>query len=251
MAILSFLAAYWIWVALAAFVFVVVAPSIRIIGPTEVGLVTKRFSFRKLPDDNPIALRAEAGYQADLLMPGWRFKFWVVYAVEKHPWVQVRAGEIGVVVAQVGRALPIGAKSAESVGELNLISDLRAWLKAGGQKGVQRPVLPPGSLMPVHPVGFIVITRDRVYGLPVAHEFQRLQARGRLTHESFGLDENQLRVTVIAPDSAGSGGLIDTCGIVTSLEGQPLPSGARQSPVASASSTTSRSWRATAPPIRR
>ena len=60
------------------FVLVVfVLPSIRIIGPTEVGLVTKRFSFRKLPDDNPIAFHGEAGYQADLLMPGWRFKFWV------------------------------------------------------------------------------------------------------------------------------------------------------------------------------
>ena len=58
------------------------------------------------PDDNPIAFHGEAGYQADLLMPGWHFKFWVIYAVEKHPWVQVRAGEIGVVVAQVGRPLP-------------------------------------------------------------------------------------------------------------------------------------------------
>ncbi|MCX7426457.1 MAG: SPFH domain-containing protein, partial [Planctomycetia bacterium] len=226
MTILSFLAAHWLWTTLAALLVVLVVPSIRIIGPTEVGLVTKRFSLRRLPDDNPIAFRAEAGYQADLLMPGWRFKFWVVYAVEKHPWVQVRAGEIGVIVAQAGRALPIGAKSAESVGELNLISDLRAWLKAGGQKGVQRPVLPPGSLMPVHPVGFVVITRERVYGVPVAHEFQRLQAHGRLTHESFGLSAEQLKVTVIAPDSAGSGGLVDTCGIVTSLEGQPLPSGA-------------------------
>jgi regulator of protease activity HflC (stomatin/prohibitin superfamily) len=226
MAILSFLAEHWHWTALAVFIVVLVVPSIRIIGPTELGLVTKRFSWKKLPDDNPIALGGEAGYQADLLMPGWRFKFWVLYAVDKYPWVQVRAGEIGVIVAQAGRALPIGAKSAESVSELHLISDLRAWLKAGGQKGVQRPVLPPGSLMPIHPVGFLVITRERVYGRPVAHEFQRLQARGRLTCESFGLEEDQLKVTVIAPHSAGSGGMNDTCGIVTSLEGQPLPAGA-------------------------
>ena len=153
---------FWSSIAFAAFLVVVVLPSIRIIGPTEVGLSMKRFSFKSLPDDNPIAFRGEAGYQADLMMPGWHFKFWVLYAVDKHPWVQVRAGEIGVVVAQVGRVLPIGAKSAESVGGLNLVSDLRAWLKAGGQKGVQRAVLPPGSLMPVHPVGFLVITRERV-----------------------------------------------------------------------------------------
>ncbi|MGD0382900.1 MAG: hypothetical protein ABSA77_05200 [Thermoguttaceae bacterium] len=111
---------YWLLAAIAFVFLILLLPSIRIIGPTEVGLVTKRFSFKKLPEDNPIAFRGEAGYQADLLMPGWHFKLWIIYAVEKYPWVQVRAGEIGVVVSQVGRALPIGAKSAESLSELNL-----------------------------------------------------------------------------------------------------------------------------------
>ncbi len=219
----------WLLTALAvliAMIAILVVPSIRIIGPTEVGLVTKRFALSKLPDDNPIAFRGEPGYQADLLMPGWHFKLWLLYAVEKHPWVQVRAGEIGVVVAQVGSPLPIGAKSAESFSDLNLITNLHAWLQAGGQKGVQRPVLPPGSLMPVNPVGFLVITRQRVYGVPVAQQFQRLQAQGKFTYQAFGLEENQLKVTVITPRSAGGGGVVDTCGIVTALEGQPLPSAA-------------------------
>ncbi|MGD0897268.1 MAG: SPFH domain-containing protein [Thermoguttaceae bacterium] len=226
---LEFLMLHYWWTAaavLAAVIVVIVLPSIRIIGPTEVGLVTKRFALRKLPSDNPIAFHGEAGYQADLLMPGWHLKLWIMYLVEKHPWVQVRAGEIGVVVAQVGRSLPVGAKSAESLSGLNLIADLRGWLKAGGQKGVQRPVLPPGSLMPVHPVGFVVITRERVYGAPVAQEFQRLQARGKLTYEAFGLSENQLKVTVITPRSAGNLGVVDTCGIVTVLDGPPLSGGA-------------------------
>jgi hypothetical protein len=43
--------------------------SLRSIGPREIGLVTKLIG-RKLPQDNPIALHGEAGYQADLLMPG-------------------------------------------------------------------------------------------------------------------------------------------------------------------------------------
>ena len=95
--------------------------SVRRIGPTEVGLATKRWSVRRLPDDNPIAFKGEAGYQADLLMPGVRWKLWLLYRVEKFPWVQVPAGEIGVVIAQVGEPLPIGAKSAivqEGVREL-------------------------------------------------------------------------------------------------------------------------------------
>src|SRR5438093_11447943 len=86
--------------------------STRRIGPTEVGLVTKRLGWRRLSEDNPIAFDKEAGYQADLLMPGLRFKAWLVYSVGKYPWVQVPAGEIGVVIAQVGQPLPIGAKSA-------------------------------------------------------------------------------------------------------------------------------------------
>ena len=86
--------------------------SLRRIGPTEVGLVTKRFSFKKLAKDNPVAFGGEAGYQADLLMPGLRWKPFFLYAVEKYPWVQVPAGEIGVVISQVGNPLPIGAKSA-------------------------------------------------------------------------------------------------------------------------------------------
>ena len=35
-------------------------------------------------------------------MPGVHFKLCLVYAVTKHPWVQVPAGQIGVVISQVG-----------------------------------------------------------------------------------------------------------------------------------------------------
>jgi len=38
-------------------------PSIRIIGATEVGLVTKRFARSKFPEDNLIAFRGEPGYK--------------------------------------------------------------------------------------------------------------------------------------------------------------------------------------------
>ena len=65
--------------------FVIVLPSFRVIGPTQVGLVMKRFSFKKLEEDNPIAFNGEAGYQADLLMPGWRWKLWILYSVQEIP----------------------------------------------------------------------------------------------------------------------------------------------------------------------
>jgi uncharacterized membrane protein YqiK len=206
----------------AFFLFIVVTRSINVIGPAEVGLVQKRFSFRKLKDDNPIASRGEAGYQADLLTAGVRIKLWPIYSVKKFPWVQVPAGEIGVVVAQVGAPLPTGAKSAEYKSEFANFSDLRGFIEGGGQKGVQRPVLPPGTLLPIHPVGFLVITTRKVYGMPVSPDLadRAKQTGGVLRPESFGLSSEQLSVVVIAPR-----GPQDMIGIVTTLEGSPLPSG--------------------------
>jgi uncharacterized membrane protein YqiK len=185
-----------------------------------VGLVTKRFGSRKLADDDPVAFKGEAGYQADLLMPGLRLKLWPRYGVRKFPWVQVPAGEIGVVIAQVGRPLPIGAKSARYRVEFGNFSDLRRFLASGGEKGVQRPVLPPGTLAPIHPVAFLVITAREVFGLPVTPALTAGTRRGRLTPESFGLTDDQLRVVVIAPS-----GNRDVVGVVTALEGEPLPAG--------------------------
>ncbi|OGC90427.1 MAG: hypothetical protein A2W25_13515 [candidate division Zixibacteria bacterium RBG_16_53_22] len=219
-----------------------ILPSIKNIGPTEVGLVIKRFSFKKLSDENPIAFNGEAGYQADLLMPGFRFKFWIWYKVQKFPWVQVPAGEIGVVIAQVGQPLPTGAKSAVYKKDFGDFTRLREFVRNGGQKGVQRPVLAPGTLAPIHPVGFLIITREKVYGIPVAPEYQQSADRGILNTKSFGLEPEKLIVTRIEPRMIstprdqgdirgenhardGKPRIVDTVGIVTVFEGQPLEGG--------------------------
>jgi regulator of protease activity HflC (stomatin/prohibitin superfamily) len=200
---------------------IVVMNSLHSIGPAELGLVNKRLGRKSLDEGNPVALHGEAGYQAELLMPGLRFQLWPVYSVSKHPWVQVPAGEIGVVIAQVGDAPKIGAKSGEYRPEFGNFRDVGAFLANGGQKGVQRPVLPPGTLVPIHPAAFLVITAGRVYGAPVSSDLRNLSRRnGGITPEVFGLSPDQLRVTVIAPNNS-----IDMVGIVTALEGEPLPSG--------------------------
>src|SRR5262249_62408111 len=97
----------------------------------------------KLADGNVIAFHGEAGYQAELLMPGWRLRLWPLYRVDKYPWVQVPAGEIGVVIAQVGGPLPIGAKSATYREGFGDFRDVRSFLENGGEKGVHRPLIPP------------------------------------------------------------------------------------------------------------
>ncbi|HEY5527325.1 MAG TPA: SPFH domain-containing protein [Candidatus Anoxymicrobiaceae bacterium] len=218
----------WIIVIIVVAVFLIlVLPSLRRVGPTQVGLVMKRFGFKRLSDDNPIGFRGEPGYQARLLMPGLRWKFWITHKVSRFPWVQVPAGEIGVVIAQVGHPLPIGAKSAVFKPVFGNFADLDVFVAEGGQKGVQRPVLPPGTMAPIHPVGFFVITKLKVYGVPVSPELKRtLDQRGILTPASFGLADWQLELVRITPQPSPEGGeVMDAVGIVTTYEGEPLPSG--------------------------
>jgi regulator of protease activity HflC (stomatin/prohibitin superfamily) len=217
----------WLLLAALAFVvFVVILRSTRTIGPTEVGLVRKRFGNRKLGAGNAIAFNGEAGYQARLMMPGIQFKLWPLYDVTRHPMVQIPAGQIGVVIAQVGMPLPIGAKSGVYKPAFGNFQDLATFVNGGGEKGVQRLVLPPGTVVPIHPVGFLVITKGTVYGVPVDEAYAALERAGRLKPESFGLEPVQLDVVRIEPRFYQDGKVVDMIGIVTTYEGPPLPKGA-------------------------
>jgi regulator of protease activity HflC (stomatin/prohibitin superfamily) len=194
---------------------IIVVFSLQSIRPDEVGLITKRFALRQLPEENLVAFQGEAGYQAELLMPGLHFRLWPIYGVEKFPWVQIPAGQIGVVFAQVGAPLPIGAKSAVYKPEFGQFADLNKFIRLGGQKGVQRPVLPPGATLPLHPVAFLVLTRDRTFGLPLGAGGSNLPTPARHLHpEDF-------EVKLIRRTSESG----DQIGIVTTLEGNPLPAG--------------------------
>jgi regulator of protease activity HflC (stomatin/prohibitin superfamily) len=214
------LSSSWITIIVIVLVVLYVALSFNMIGPTEVGLVGKRIG-RGLREGHVIAFKREAGYQANLLMPGLRFRPWLLYSVKKFPWVQVPADGIGVVIAQVGTPLPPGAKSALFKPEFGNFSDVRSFLDQGGEQGVQRPVLPPGSLVPMHPVGFLVLTYPQTFGFPVSPDMLGIvDSTGGLTYESFGLQANELQVVRIAPEGEN-----DYVGVVTTLEGNPLPSG--------------------------
>ncbi len=114
---------------------VIAAMSVVRIGPNEVGLVIKRWG-RPKRSDGPIALHGEAGYQADLLMPGVAFRLWPMNRVEKHPWVQIPTGEIGLIIAQVGGPLPTGWKSGIYKNDFGQFTDVRTFLASGGQQGV-------------------------------------------------------------------------------------------------------------------
>ncbi|HTP76095.1 MAG TPA: SPFH domain-containing protein [Rhizomicrobium sp.] len=217
---------WFLTTALSLIALFVVVKSTRNIGATEVGLVRKRFSLKKLGAGNAIAFEGEAGFQAKLMMPGIQFKLWPLYDVTRHPMVQIPSGQIGVVIAQVGEPLPVGAKSGVYKPEFGNFQDLATFAKGGGQKGVQRLVLPPGTVVPIHPVGFLVISKDTVYGVPIDEKYAALERHGSLKAESFGLEPVQLDVVRIEPRFYQDGKVVDMIGIVTTFEGPPLPKGA-------------------------
>ena len=81
-----------------------------VIREQEVGVVAKRFARLSLPPGRLIALNGEAGYQADTLAPGCHFGYWPwQYRVIKVPVTVVPQGEIALVVAADGAAIPARA----------------------------------------------------------------------------------------------------------------------------------------------
>ena len=134
-------------------------------------------------------------------------------------------------IAQVGKTLPAGAKSARYKDVFGNFTDLEIFITNDGEKGVQRPVLAPGSLLPIHPIAFLILTKNKVFGLPISPELQkRSREKGGLTPALFNLQPNQLNVVSIAPQiqEGGSGNVVekrDVVGVVTTLEGKPLASG--------------------------
>jgi hypothetical protein len=60
--------------------------------------------------------------------------------------------------------------------------------------------------------------------VPISSDLSRVASKkGQLTYAAFGLEEKQLEVTRISPHPTEAGKVIDMIGIVTALEGEPLP----------------------------
>lgn len=81
-----------------------------------------------LPPGHVLARPGQKGPLEDVLAEGWHFVMPVVYEAKLEPNTEIPAGQVGVVTALGGEALPAGAVLAEP-----------------GQQGILRRVLPPGS----------------------------------------------------------------------------------------------------------
>jgi hypothetical protein len=116
-----------------------------VIGEREVGIITKKFSGKKLPSGRLIALNGEAGLQADTLPPGWHFGYFPwQYSVQKVPVVVIPQDEIGLIVANDGATIP-PERILGKVVECSNYQDARQFLTKGGEKGRQLAVLTTGT----------------------------------------------------------------------------------------------------------
>jgi len=220
---------------LAFLVFLPWLLGIRYIPNNRVGIVEQYWSLRgSLREGRIIALKNEAGFQADILRGGLHFGFFPwQFRVHIEPLVVIAESKIGYVYARDGSPLP-PMQTLGGVVDSNHFQDARMFLVQGGQRGRQRAVLREG-LYAINLALFVVITEDGVYSGPI-HE------RGG---KRFGDWQAQLlAISGFNPVVIGHGGDVflgktdqlasgmeveltptDTIGIVTVHDGPPIETG--------------------------
>lgn len=221
--------------------------TLRFIPNNCVGVVEKLWSASgSVPEGGIIALRGEAGFQAQLLRGGIHFGLWRwQYRVHVCPLVIVPQGKIGYVYARDGEALPPSQTLGREV-ECNHFQDARAFLKPAvdnsvrdgkargqyslvGQRGRQLAILREG-VYAINPALFIVITEDAVYTLErllSTWEMQNITTWQRELVQIFGfspvvIGQPMRAVNPLHPEEQQ---VVDSIGIVTVHDGPSLAPG--------------------------
>jgi uncharacterized membrane protein YqiK len=226
----------WIWpLVILAVLFTILLNSIgiRYIPNNRVGVVEKLWSSRgSVPAGGILALKGEAGYQADLLRGGLHLGMWRwQYRIHKLPLVTVPQGKIAYVYARDGQ--PLTASQTLGAGiDCNNFQDAAAFLTGAddrrGQRGRQRAILREG-VYAINQALFIIITQDVVYQLEVQgrHESERLGDWQKELAEIDGFDPVVVGGVLqtqdpLVPDHTI---LVDSIGIVTVQDGPSLAPG--------------------------
>lgn len=147
------LLSYW-WVVPIVTTFVLYKLVLRLffgmvsVEKDEVGIVNKKFALfgaKTLPDGAVIALKGEAGFQADTLAPGVHFGLWPwQYAVTRVKFVTVPEAKVGIIESRGGRVPQNGRVLAKKV-DCEAFQNARQFLENGGERGPQIAILTPGT----------------------------------------------------------------------------------------------------------
>jgi len=179
------------------------------IGSNEVGLVEAKDgqqvslgqNFGKVVECNNfqdavafIKNGGQKGKQLAILSNGIYYINIALFQVSIAPVINVPAGEIAVVIAQDGKPLPPGQILGKSV-ECNNFQDAAAFIRNGGQKGKQRTILTAGEYR-INTELFTVITTANA--------------------KQHSMKSEELKIYRVEANKIG---------IVTTLDGKPLPAG--------------------------
>jgi len=142
------------WIVALVLLFVLYKLILRLLGMViipqdSIGIVNKKYVLfgknRALPDGSIIAMNGEAGLQAHTLAPGIHFGLWPwQYVVQREKFTTVERGKVGIVESRDGRPLSGGRVLARKV-ECASFQDAPAFLRNGGERGPQIPIIPPGT----------------------------------------------------------------------------------------------------------
>jgi regulator of protease activity HflC (stomatin/prohibitin superfamily) len=147
---------------------------LRLIGPNEVGILTKNMFGRKMPEGQIIAREGEIGMQARTLMPGLYWRLPIVWSFSKVPVIDIDVDSIGLVESIDGEPLPKGRVLGDEV-ECNQFQDAKMFLTNHGKKGPQVGILRPGTyrintrLFTVKNAGATVVAENTI-GVAIARD---------------------------------------------------------------------------------
>ncbi|MCG6537907.1 MAG: hypothetical protein L7F78_25120, partial [Syntrophales bacterium LBB04] len=135
----------WVIIGIIAFILLIlVLRGFRLIGPNEVGILTKNMQGKRMPEGQIIAREGEIGTQARTLMPGLYWKIPIIWSFTKTPVVMIDPDSIGLVESIDGEPLPKGRVLGDEV-ECNQFQDAKMFLDNHGKKGPQVGILRPGT----------------------------------------------------------------------------------------------------------
>ncbi len=135
----------WVILGIVILLFLVfVLPGFCLIGPNQVGIVTRKMLGNSMPEGQIIARRGEIGILARTLMPGLYWRLPIVWSIAKVPVIAIDVASVGLIEAIDGEPLPKGRVLGDEV-ECNQFQDATMFLVNHGKKGPQVGILRPGT----------------------------------------------------------------------------------------------------------
>jgi uncharacterized membrane protein YqiK len=127
------------------FVLACLYSSMVYVGGTQLAILERKYFGAPIPQGRVIAMADQVGVQARTLGPGLHFLIPFLYRAQKLPFENIPEDEVGLLESIDGEPVAPGHIFAKVVAGHNAFQDGEEFLKAGGQKGPQIQILPPGK----------------------------------------------------------------------------------------------------------